>query len=112
MMGRDYSYVAVTRSGSGLRVVHVVCIDAAKGGAETEKSAFEIKSNYAYLRVQVFGDGISAFSYSVDGKKFHGVPDIFKAEPGMWIGAKVGLFSIGPANGYAEYDWFRVTLRM
>ena len=112
MMGRDYSYVAVNRTAARLRIVHVVCIDAPKGGAETEKSAFEIKSNYVYLRVQVFGDGISAFSYSVDGKRFHSVPDIFKAEPGMWIGAKVGLFTSGPANGFADFDWFRLGPRI
>jgi hypothetical protein len=91
----------------GLRVVHVVCKDAAKGGDEKETGAFEIKSTYVYLRVSVVGDTICAFSYSVDGRRFHELGDIFKAEPGMWIGAKVGLFSIGSGHGYADYDWFR-----
>ena len=111
MMGRDYSYVAVMRSEKGLRVVHVVCIDAARGGQEKEASAYEVKSNYVYLRASVFGEAIVAFSYSVDGKRFHGVQDIFKGEPGMWIGVKMGLFAIAPADatvpGHADYDWFR-----
>src|SRR6185503_7571196 len=68
MMGRNYSYIAVTRSAAGLRVVHVVCIDAAKGGTEKETAA-EVKSSYVYLRVSVVGDAICAFSYSVDGKR-------------------------------------------
>jgi beta-xylosidase len=109
MMGRDYSYVALTRTASGLRLVHVVCKDAERSGRERETDAIEIKSNAVYLRVQVFGDAICAFTYSFDGKRFHELGIIFVAESGKWIGAKVGLFAIGPAgsNGYADYDWFR-----
>ena len=111
MMGRDYSYVAVTRTAAGLRAVQVVCRDAVRGGEEKETNAFAVKSNYVYLRLQVFGDAICAFSYSVDGKRFHFTGTIFKAEPGMWIGAKVGLFATAPVvaaqSGYADYNWFR-----
>jgi len=54
---------------------------------------------------------ICEFSYSFDGKRFEKLGDKFKAQPGMWIGAKVGLFSLGPRGarvyGFADYDWFR-----
>jgi hypothetical protein len=36
----------------------------------------------------------------------------FKSVPGLWIGAKVGIFTINPnlreSDGFAEFDWFRV----
>ncbi len=114
MMGRDYSYLAITRSRAGLRLVHVISIDAAKGGAEKEAGAVELKNSSVYLRVSVVGDAICAFSYSVDGQRFKELGNIFKAEPGMWIGAKVGLFALARAgakmNGYADYSWFRAAI--
>ena len=107
MMGRDYSYVAIVRTSTGLRVVRVISKDAAKGTAETESGSVNLKAKSVFLRVSV-AEAICSFSYSTDGKKFHPAgDDIFVAQPGVWIGAKVGLFSIGAANGHADYDWFR-----
>ena len=110
MMGRDYSYLAVTRGQRGLRLVRVVCLDAAKGGEEKEIGAVELNNKSIYLRIDVSGDAVCRFSYSFDKKRFEVLGETFTAQPGMWIGAKVGLFSIGPANaqGYTDYDWFRV----
>ena len=51
------------------------------------------------------------FSYSLDGQEYSAIGREFKAKPGTWIGAKVGLFNINPnitaSNGYADFDWFR-----
>ena len=52
-------------------------------------------------------DGVCEFSYSFDGKTFHSAGEKFVAKPGVWIGAKMGLFSVGAGEGYADYDWFR-----
>jgi hypothetical protein len=107
MMGRDYSYLAIVRTSGGLRLVRVVCTDAAKNTVEQEVGAVELKNTTAYLRVQVRDGAVCRFSYSTDGKRFELLGEEFKAQPGMWIGAKAGLFSLGSAGGYAEYDWFR-----
>ena len=44
---------------------------------------------------------------------FYMVASSFKAAPGTWIGAKVGLFCINPnieeSTGYADFDWFRLS---
>ena len=65
------------------------------------------------LRVTVKTGGQCRFAYSVDGKSFLPLGDVFVAKPGHWVGAKVGVFSTTPAvtagTGYAEFDWFRVT---
>jgi len=71
----------------------------------------ELKTRLVYLRVSVVGEAICNFSFGTDGKRFKSIGDIFVAEPGMWIGAKVGLFSLAPhgaeTHGYADYEWFR-----
>jgi hypothetical protein len=66
----------------------------------------------SFLRVDVANDAICRFSYSPDGTTYHTIGKEFKAAPGTWIGAKVGLFSINPnikeSAGYADFDRFRV----
>jgi hypothetical protein len=43
---------------------------------------------------------------------FTPIGDEFTARPGVWVGAKVGVFALsGPAataSGHADWDWFRV----
>lgn len=120
MMGRDYSYIAAVKTQNGVRVVHVVCHDALNGTAETEGTVLNVKSRTVFLRVNCvssLGDVICNFSYSANGQNFRWMNDIFVAQSGMWIGAKVGLFALGPAGaiqrgqattpGHADYDWFR-----
>jgi beta-xylosidase len=106
MMGRDYSYLAVTRDARGLRVVRVVCVDAPKGGDEKETDASELPLKQIFLRVEVSDGAVCRFSFSFDGVRFREFGETFTAQPGMWIGAKVGLFAIG-SDGHADYDWFR-----
>jgi hypothetical protein len=47
----------------------------------------------------------------VDGKSFHALGKVFTAREGVWVGAKVGLFSLAtgetPQLGYADIDWLR-----
>ena len=48
-----------------------------------------------------------------NGKEFKVIGKPFKAQPGKWIGAKVGLFSISSQEatrgGYADIDWFNIS---
>jgi hypothetical protein len=64
-----------------------------------------------YLRVDVADGALCSFFYSLDGKTYRAIGKEFKAVPGTWIGAKVGLFSVNPnisqSSGYADFDWFR-----
>jgi len=64
------------------------------------------------LRLGVRPDGECTFAYSVDGKRFQQVAETFKATPGKWVGAKMGLFCLGPTPindcGFVDVDWFRV----
>jgi len=71
-----------------------------------------IQSEIVFLEVTVKEGDICRFEYSLDNKKFRAIGNPYVASPGVWIGAKVGLFCINPnmaeSNGYANFDWFRV----
>ena len=98
MMGREYSYLAV----NGHELIRV--------SANKEAVVAQLKTQSVFLRVSV-DEGICEFSYSTDGRTFTPAGEKFTAKPGVWIGAKVGLFSLAPAGatvfGYASYSWFR-----
>jgi beta-xylosidase len=62
------------------------------------------------LRVRVENDGLCSFSFATfDG--FVPVSELFRAEQGIWIGAKIGLYSITrsktQATGHVDTDYFR-----
>ena len=113
IMGLSYANIAVKSSKNGLSLVYVTCKAANKGGKESERTITQLTGPEVYLRVNVSAGAVCKFSYSTDGVQFTTIPDTFKAEPGQWIGAKVGLFATRATqindSGYAAYDWFRIT---
>ncbi|WP_211352198.1 family 43 glycosylhydrolase [Dinghuibacter silviterrae] len=120
VMGSDYSYLAIEKSGGGYRVVHRTCFHADKGAQEEDNAVLAIHSDSIYLRVEVRApDALCRFSCSTDGVIFTELGPVFYAQPGRWIGAKVGLFCRGGAGksagdggvtvAHADIDWFRVT---
>jgi len=111
VMGADYAYVSVRNTSGGLVVSQTACKDADKQGVERESPAVPFKGGTLYLRVRVSADAVCDFSYSADGKTFTPLGEPFKARPGRWIGAKLGLFATRAGTtreyGYADFDWFR-----
>jgi beta-xylosidase len=112
IMGMDYSYLAVERTGAGFRLRKVSNKNAHESGAERQDVDTELAGDGVYLRVQVSEGALCSFSFSTDGRKYVSAGAPFAARAGRWIGAKVGLFSLGRAGatqrGYAEFDWFRL----
>lgn len=112
IMGLDYGYVALVKIASGMAVCSGYCKDADKGNKEVEILGPSFTAATLYLRVQVSKGGACAFSYSTDNCTFTPIGDTFQARKGRWIGAKVGLFALGPTQtgemGYADIDWFRI----
>lgn len=96
----------------GLMVFQRLGMDADQGVPEKQIGATPVVGEIFYLRVKVSAGGVCQFSYSSDGARFTPIGISFTAEPGRWIGAKVGLFALGTAPatefGYADFDWFRV----
>jgi hypothetical protein len=60
------------------------------------------------------GEGaVARFAYSTDNLSFTPVGEPFTVSKGRWVGAQVGLFSVGDKAGTAasslDVDYFRVT---
>ncbi len=59
------------------------------------------------LAVAVASDASCRFSYSRAGAT-NPIGDVFRARPGLWVGARMGLFARGAGAGHADFEWFRV----
>ena len=112
VMGFSYAGLALKNKKDGIYLVYTVCKGAQNGKEEIEKEIMKMSSPTAYLRVTIRKGAKCNFSYSLDGENFTTVDDVFQADVGRWIGAKVGLFCIRTSqindSGYADVDWFRV----
>lgn len=112
IMGLSYGSIALKNSKDGKQVVISTCKNAQSNDVEAETVVGAFAGTEIYLRVTVEKGGKYKFSYSLDGTKFLAAGEEFVAEPGKWIGAKVGLFCIRSNqtndSGFADVDWFRM----
>lgn len=97
VMGLDYAGLIMENTDNGIVLTQNTCRQAKKGTAENvSDKRVEVKDNQdIWLRVKVKKEGVEAvcrFSYSFDGKTFVEIGEAFNAQPGQWIGAKVGMF--------------------
>lgn len=113
VMGMAYAYLALESKNDGIYLKYVVNENAEKGNEEKEQVIKKLNGNSIVLRVKVNRDATCTFSYSEDGKTFTQVKGSFTAQPGKWIGAKIGIFALQEEkindSGYADFDWFRFT---
>lgn len=112
IMGHDYAFLAITtEENSNLLLEQVICLKAETGSNEEIVEQVSIEQPSLYLRVKVDEGAVCIFSYSSDGRNFKQIGRPFQAQPGKWIGAKVGLFASSSASsqkgGYADFDFFR-----
>jgi beta-xylosidase len=112
IMGTNYAYLSLEVRDRKLYVSQSVCLNADRGGEEVEMNIAQIHNKTIYLRAIISREAECTFSYSIDGLKYSVLGGSFKVKPGRWIGAKVGLFSVGTTSandaGYADFDWFRI----
>jgi len=93
VFGHDYAWLGLRREGGKLRLGLHVCLGAHQGGAEREVETRAIDEGAIRVRVIVDELARCQFSYSVDGKIFQPVGDLFQATSSYWVGAKVGFFA-------------------
>ncbi len=112
VMGLSYAGLTLQSRKDGIYLAYVVCNGAASGKAEKETAITKLTGGDIYLRVQVSDNSQCQFSYSLDGKTFARAGDVFTAEMGKWIGAKLGIFCSRDAeindSGWTDFDWFRI----
>lgn len=113
VFGSDYATLALERRGTDVVLTQNVCRGASTGAHEKELAAVRAPSSTLYLRARVLDGGRTEFTFSHDGSAFTSIGEPFQAQPGRWVGAKIGLFALrghepGREVGYADVDWFRV----
>ena len=109
MFGKEYSYVAVTSDS--------VIVVTGRGDKrfpvrlKTEASA-PCKASRIWLRAELLPGDVCQYSWSTDGKDFAPLGPPCRVTPGVWVGAKVGLFcitpSLVPTTSHADFDWFEI----
>jgi beta-xylosidase len=97
VMGRAHAALALRRTPAGAQLVF-------RQG--TDRLVAEVPSTTARLRVAVERGGVCRFSHADAGGTWQVLPDPFQAQPGVWIGAKLGLYALG--KGHADFDYLRV----
>jgi beta-xylosidase len=114
IMGMDYATLSISHDEKGFYIQQTEAIKAIDGASEKVNDKNRLKSNTAYFKVEVSApDAMCQFLYSENGKKFKKIGKPFKAQPGKWIGAKAGLFSVSTQaakrGGYADVDYFKIS---
>ena len=112
VMGMDYAYLSLSKKEDGIYLSYTTCKDANKGNAEETNEIKKLADGTIFFRVIVDTGAICHFSYSLDGSNFSEINKPFAAQPGQWIGAKLGMFCSSTQkahdSGYADFDWFKV----
>ncbi|PWK27680.1 beta-xylosidase [Arcicella aurantiaca] len=113
IMGKSYANIALKSSKEGVALVYGVCKKANEKTSEEETVIAKVEANKdIFLRIKVSEGGKCQFAYSLDGQTYTNAGEVFKADVGMWIGAKMGIFCTRTTqindSGYADFDWFRV----
>lgn len=113
VFGNDYATLAFERRGAEVVLAQTVCKGASTGAAEKESGVVRAPETTLYLRARVLEGGRTEFTFSRDNLAFTALGEPFQAQPGRWVGAKVGLFALRARepvreSGYADVDWFRV----
>jgi hypothetical protein len=101
IVGRESAALAIARASDGYAIVYringrKVVLQKAQTGA-------------VRLRVGVSNGGECTFAFATVDADFKAAPETFQAQAGVWIGAKVGIYSTGASavGGYADFDYFR-----
>jgi beta-xylosidase len=103
VMGRSHGALALRR-GPGDKHEIVFRING------TDQVISAIDTNTTKLRVVVQDGGLCRFSFCAEGSPWQNAPAEFQAAAGVWIGAKIGIYSlardVAPA-GHADFEYFR-----
>ena len=107
MFGQEYSYIAL--SADSIMVCRGKGDKRFPAGVSVDASVPRL-SEKLWLRVELDGGEECRYSYSTDGEEFRPLGQPQKVAPGVWTGAKVGLFcitpSVVPSDSRAWFDSF------
>ena len=110
MYGFDYQWIGVKASQQGQQLVLVRCEKNEANCQEQTLATVDLPQKTLSLRMSVGAAAKTQFAYSLDAKTFTPVGDLFTASKGRWVGAQMGLFSLGESStSFVDVDYFRAT---
>jgi beta-xylosidase len=119
--GLSYAWLGLRRQGEDSQLVYAICAPAASSPPPrcTEQGTVLLPKAPAALSLRMVmtedgGAQRAQFLYSLDGKQYLPAGAPFAATKGQWVGAQVGLFSVGQsaapgATSYMDVDYFRLS---
>lgn len=112
VFGADYAWIGLERRAEGARLVVRRVLKAVEGGPEEEVHAEPLADATVELRAAVGPGARVRFGFRTGTNLWRDLPVEFTAQPGRWVGAKVGLFAerlAGDRPAGASVEWFRVS---
>ncbi|MEO8359180.1 MAG: glycoside hydrolase 43 family protein [Vicinamibacteria bacterium] len=121
--GRDTASISVVREAVQLGVRVAVGRKVDKDGVDVDGPITPIQGSTVWLRARIEkaeqanpaeATPPARFAFSTDGVRFQDLGDTFLVQPGVWVGARIGLIASAPASsetprGHIDVDWFRIS---
>ncbi|TFW31932.1 glycoside hydrolase family 43 protein [Massilia horti] len=109
----QYAWLGLRKTANATELVYTTCTPAVARCKESTKVVLPSAPSALYLRMSMVDGARATFSYSTDNVNFTSVGEPFKSSKGRWVGAQVGLFSVGDKAGAKpsslDVDYFRVS---
>jgi beta-xylosidase len=110
----QYAWLGLRKTGAATQLVYTTCLPAKVRCTESTSVVLASAPSMLYLRMTMTDGALARFAYSLDNASFVTVGEPFSASKGRWVGAQVGLFSVGDQSGGGapsslDVDYFRVT---
>ena len=112
--GMSYAWLGLRKTAFATELAYTTCAPLSMACTETSSVVLPDAPQSIYLRMVMSEGGFAQFSYSLNNRDFRPVAQPFPASRGRWVGAQVGLFSLGNkpspvAPAYIDVDYFRVS---
>jgi beta-xylosidase len=112
VLGRDTASLVVARSPAGWEVVHRMGSGVDEGGRDEVVARRPVPSGRLHLRVAVLPGARLRLSTSVDGVTFAPIGGELAAREGIWVGARIALFTMPVErprrSDFTDVEWFRI----
>lgn len=109
----QYAWLGLRKTAGVTELVYTTCTPAVLRCKEAASVVLPAAPSALNLRMSMADGAVASFSYSTDNVTFKPAGQPLKVSKGRWVGAQVGLFSIGEQAGAPassmDVDYFRVT---
>ncbi|MBP1208340.1 beta-xylosidase [Duganella sp. 1411] len=109
----QYAWLGLRKTGGATQLVYTSCGPAVVRCKETATVVLPSAPTSLYLRMSMAEGALASFAYSTDNVTFQTVGQPLKISKGRWVGAQIGLFSVGTAAhakaSSLDVDYFRVS---